>query len=117
MELSLVIGDISRLVTPSNVRWVTGLESAQVREDVLAWTDALFKRHFRLSCVAQSLIQRASVEESKSERFEFANGKSTIGQRCRKIVREVLRSMLELCKRLFMEGKSTDTILDMLMPV
>ena len=74
------------------------------------------KRHFRLSCVAQSLIQRASVGESKSERFEFAKGKPTFGQRCREIAREVLRSMLELCKRLFMEGKSSDAILDMLMP-
>jgi hypothetical protein len=27
-----------------------------------------------------------------------------------------MRSMLELCKRLFMEGKSTDDIMDMLMP-
>jgi len=89
---------------------VVGLESAQLREEEAV------KRHFRLSCVAQSLIQRASVVESKCERFEFSNGKPTIGQRCRKIAREVLRSMLELSKRLFMEGKSTDELLDMLMP-
>jgi hypothetical protein len=89
---------------------IVGLESAQVREEEAV------KRHFRLSCVAQSLIQRASVVESKSERFEFSNGKATIGQRCRTIAREVMRSMLELSKRLFMEGKSTDELLDMLMP-
>lgn len=92
------------------VKQITGLESAQVRNEEAV------KRHFRLSCVSQSLIQRASVEESKSERFEFSNGKATIGQRCRKIAREVLRSMLELSKRLFVEGKSTDEVLDMLMP-
>jgi hypothetical protein len=87
-----------------------GMESAQVRNEEGV------KRHFRLSCVSQSLLQRATVGESKSERFEFSNGKATIGQRCRKIAREVLRSMLELCKRLFMEGKSTDDVMDMLMP-
>jgi hypothetical protein len=89
---------------------LTVMESVQVRNE------EAFKRHFRLSCVSQSLIQRASVGESKSERFEFSNGKATIGQRCRKIAREVLRSMLELSKRLFVEGKSTDEVLDMLMP-
>ena len=92
------------------VKQITGLESAQVRNEEAV------KRHFRLSCVSQSLIQRVSVEESKSERYEFSNGKTTIGQRCRKIAREVLRSMLELSKRLFMEGKPTDEVLDMLMP-
>jgi hypothetical protein len=89
---------------------VVGMESAQVRNEEGV------KRHFRLSCVAQSFLQRASVGESKSERFEFSKGKATIGQRCRKIAREVLRSMLELCKRLFMEGKSTDDVMGMLMP-
>ena len=45
---------------------VTGLESAQVRKEEAV------KRHFRLSCVAQSLVQRAAVEKSTSERFAFA---------------------------------------------
>jgi hypothetical protein len=89
---------------------VTGLESSQVRKEEAV------KRHFRLSCVAQSLIQRASAVVSESERFEFAKGKTTFGQRCRTIVREVFRSMLELSKRLFAEGKSSDEVLDMLMP-
>jgi hypothetical protein len=89
---------------------VTGLESSQVRKEEAV------KRHFCLSCVSQSLIQRASVVESKSERFEFAKGEITFGQRCRTIAREVFRSMLELCKCLFSEGKSCDEVLDMLMP-
>ncbi len=74
------------------------------------------KRHFRLSRVSQSLIQRASAPVSKSERFEFAKGKITFGQRCRTIAREVFRSMLKLSQRLFSEGKSCDEVLDMLMP-
>jgi hypothetical protein len=89
---------------------VTGLESSQVRKEEAV------KRHFRLSCVAQSLIQRASAVGSESERFEFAKGKTTFGQRCRTIAREVFRSMLELSKRLFAEGKSCEEVLDMLMP-
>jgi len=41
---------------------VCGLESAQVRKEEAV------TRHFRLSCVAQSLIQRAPALESTSER-------------------------------------------------
>ena len=84
---------------------VTGLESAQVRKEEAV------TRHFRLSCVAQSLIQRAPVGESKSERYKFAKGKKTYGQKCRAISREVLRSLLELSKRYFDEGKSCDEVL------
>jgi hypothetical protein len=89
---------------------VTGLESAQVRKEEAV------TRHFRLSCVAQSLIQRAPAVASKSERFEFAEGKITYGQKCRVIAREVLRSMLELSKRYFAEGKSSEEVLELLMP-
>ena len=89
---------------------MTGLESSQVRKEEAV------KRHFRLSCVAQSLIQRASAVVSESERFEFARGKVTLGQKCRTIAREVFRSILELSKRLFSEGKSCEDVLDMLMP-
>ena len=74
------------------------------------------KRHFRLSCVAQSLVQRASAPVSESERFEFSKGKITLGKKCRTIAREVFRSILELSKRLFSEGKSCKDVLDMLMP-
>jgi hypothetical protein len=89
---------------------VTGLESSQVRKEEAV------KRHFRLSCLSQSLIQRASAPASESERFRFAKGKITFGQRCRAISREVLRSMLKLSKRLFAEGKSCEEVLDILMP-
>ncbi len=99
------------LLNPTEfTKQVTGLESSQVRKEEAV------KRHFRLSCVAQSLIQRASAPVSKSERFEFAKGKITFGQRCRTIAREVFRSMLKLSQRLFSEGKSCHEILDMLMP-
>ena len=87
-----------------------GLESAQVRKEEAV------TRHFRLSCVAQSLVQRAPAGESKSERYAFAAGKKTYGQKYRAIGREVLRSLLELSKRYFTEGKPCNEILELLMP-
>ena len=89
---------------------VCGLESAQVRKEEAV------TRHFRLSCVAQSLIQRAPAAQSKSERYAFTAGKQTYGQKCRVIYREVLRSLLELSKRYFAEGKSCQEVLEALIP-
>ena len=89
---------------------VCGMEAAQVRKE-----EAVI-RHFRLSCVAQSLIQRAPAVTSKSERYEFAAGHLTCGQKCRTISREVLRAMLALCQRYFIEGKTCDQVLELLMP-
>ena len=53
---------------------VTGLEAAQVRKEEAV------KRHFRLSCVAQSLVQRAAWRAT-SERFAFARKRSRWGRR------------------------------------
>ena len=49
---------------------VTGLEAAQVRKEEAV------NRHFRLSGVAQSLLQRVVPAGSTSERFAFAQGAS-----------------------------------------
>jgi len=90
---------------------VTGLESAQVRKEEAV------KRHFRLSCVAQSLVQRAPVSGTTSERFAFVTDKQgSIGQRCRSIIREVLKGVLQLAKSLFEQGRSCDEVLEVLMP-
>src|SRR5919197_723399 len=106
----------SRVIETWSYRWtaeifhefgkqVCGLEAAQVRKEEAV------KRHFRLSCVAQSIFQRAPAGESKSERYQFAEGKITFGQKCRAIARQVLRSLLELSKRYFLEGKSCEEVL------
>jgi hypothetical protein len=89
---------------------VCGMEAAQVRKE-----EAVI-RHFRLSCVAQSLLQRAPAVASKSERYMFAEGHITFGQKCRTIGREVLRATLALCQRAFAEGKTCDQVLELLMP-
>ncbi len=89
---------------------VTGLESAQVRKEEAV------KRHFRLSCVAQSLLQRAPVATSTSERFTFAPDKITVGQKVRTIAREALHGLLKLVECLLAQGHSCEHLLEVLMP-
>jgi hypothetical protein len=47
-----------------------GLEAAQVRNQEAV------NRHFRLSCIAQSILQRAHCSGKQSEKFRAAQGKS-----------------------------------------
>ena len=89
---------------------VTGLEAAQVRKEEAV------KRHFRLSCVAQSLLQQAPASGSTTERFAFAQGDSTIGQRVRTIARDALKNLLTLVEQLLAQGHSCEHILEVLMP-
>jgi hypothetical protein len=88
-------------------RQVCGMEAVQVRKE-----DAGI-RHGWLSGVAQSLIQRAPVVASKSERCMFVEGHITFGQQCRARGREVLRATLALCQRSFAEGKICDQVLEL----
>jgi hypothetical protein len=89
---------------------VTGLEAAQVRKEEAV------KRHFRLSCVAQSLVQRAPATGAPSERFAFAQGETTCGQRCRTITREVMHGLLQFVAQLLRQGRSCGELFEMLMP-
>ena len=89
---------------------VTGLEAAQVRKEEAV------KRHFRLSCVAQSLLQRAPASGAGTERFTFAKGDTTCGQRTRAIAREVLHGLLQFVAQLFLQGRSCSEVLEILMP-
>jgi len=89
---------------------VCGLETAQVRKEEAV------KRHFRLSCVAQSLLQQTPASGSATERFAFAQGATTIGQKVRTIAREALQSLLKLIEQLFAQGQSCEHILEVLMP-
>jgi len=89
---------------------VPGLEAAQVRKEEAV------TRHFRLSGVAPSLLPRAPVQQSTSQRDAFAGGQITFGQQCRARGREVRRALRELVKQLFAEGKSCEELLEVLMP-
>jgi tetratricopeptide (TPR) repeat protein len=89
---------------------VTGFESAQVRKEEAV------KRHFRLSCVAQSLVQQAACSGGKSERFAFADEKATVGQKVYTIAREALAGVLQFAQGLFAQGRTCDQVLEGLMP-
>lgn len=88
----------------------TGLEAAQVRKEEAV------KRHFCLSCVAQSLLQRTVGCGGKSERFAFAQGEQTLGQRLYAITRQALEQLLQLAQNLFASGQSYDQVLEVMMP-
>jgi hypothetical protein len=97
-------------IFPEFSKQVTGLEASQVRKE-----EAVI-RHFRLSCVAQSLVQRVHASGMESERFAFAQGQSTVGQRVRTIAREALHGLLKLVEQLFAQGHSCEHILEVVMP-
>ena len=115
-------GERGRVIETWSDRWtsdifhafgkqVCGVETAQVRKEEAV------KRHFRLSCVAQSLLQQAPASGSATERFTFAQGATTIGQQVRTIAREALQSLLKLVEQLLAQGQSCEHILEVLMPV
>jgi hypothetical protein len=89
---------------------VTGLEAAQVRKEEAV------TRHFRLSCVAQSLLQRTPASGAETERFAFAQGQETVGQRVRTLARAAFHGLLRLVERLLAQGHSCEHILEVLMP-
>ena len=89
---------------------VAGFEAAQVRNQEAV------KRHFRLSCVAQSLLQQATCQGKKSERFAFAKDQQTVGQRLYSLTREAYQQLLHLVEGLFAQGRSCDQVLEVIMP-
>jgi hypothetical protein len=89
---------------------VAGFEAAQVRNQEAV------KRHFRLSCVVQSLLQQATCQGKKSERFAFAQEKQTVGQRLYSLTREAYQQLLHLVEGLFAQGRSCEQVLEVIMP-
>jgi hypothetical protein len=89
---------------------LTGFESAQVR------SEEAVKRHFCLSCLAQSILQRVTGSGQTSERFKFAEEKQTIGQRLYSLHREAFSQLLSLIEGLFAQGQSHQQILQVIMP-
>jgi hypothetical protein len=89
---------------------VTGFESAQVRNQEAV------TRQFCLSCVAQSILQQATCQGKKSERFAFADGKQTVGQRLYSLTREAYHQLLHLVQGLFAYGHTCEQVLEVIMP-
>ena len=114
--------DASRVFATWTYRWsvevfhefskqLVGFELAQLQNEEAV------KRHFCLSCVAQSILQQASCSGRKSERFNLAQeDEPTISQRLYSLTREALHNLLELSQNLFVQGKSTEQILEVMMP-
>jgi len=114
--------DSSRVFATWSYRWsveifhefskqLVGFESAQLRNEEAV------KRHFCLSCVAQSALQQASCSGRKSQRFNLSQEKeSTIGQQLYTLTREALSNLIELVQGLSLQGKSTEQILEVMMP-
>lgn len=114
--------DASRVFATWSYRWsveifhefskqLVGFESAQLRNEEAV------KRHFCLSCVAQSALQQASCSGRKSEKFNLTpENESTIGQRLYTLSREALHNLLELSHSLLFQGQSTEQILEAIMP-
>lgn len=74
------------------------------------------KRHFRLRCVAQSLLQQTPASGSATERCALAQGDITIGERVRTIARDALQRLRKLVEQLLAQGHSCAHILEVLMP-
>jgi len=90
---------------------ITGLESAQLRNEEAV------KRHFSLSCVAQSILQSMAGCGEKSERFSFIKETKSIGQKVYQLSRESLDSLLRLVQQLLGQDQSIEQILEVLMPI
>ena len=70
-----------------------------------------------MSCIAQSVLQQASCNGRKSERFKSAHeNEPTIGQRLYSLTREALHNLLQLSQSLFLQGQSTEQVLEVMMP-
>ena len=114
--------DAARVFATWSYRWsveifhefskqLAGFESAQLRNEEAV------KRHFCLSCVAQSALQQASCSGKKSEKFNLTpENESTIGQRLYTLSREALHNLLQLSQSLLFQGQSTEQILEVIMP-
>lgn len=114
--------DASRTFSTWSFRWpietfhefskqLAGFEAAQLRNEEAV------KRHFCLSCIAQSALQHASCSGQKSERFDFADHtQQPIGQRLYSLSREALQQLVEFTQGLLNQGNSVEQIMEVLMP-
>jgi hypothetical protein len=115
--------DASRVFATWSFRWpvetfhqfakqLAGFEEAQLRNEEAV------KRHFCLSCVAQSVLQDSTCLGQNSERFKFADvNEQTIGQRLYSLSREAVQQVLVFTQTLLSQGKSVNQIMEVLMPV
>jgi len=114
--------DASRVFATWSFRWpvetfhefakqLVGFEDAQLRNEEAV------KRHFCLSCVAQSALQHTRCSGQKSERFKFAQQhEKPIGQRLYSLSREAVQQVVEFTRLRVHQGQSVEQIMEGLMP-
>jgi hypothetical protein len=115
--------DASRVFATWSYRWpceifhefskqLVGFESAQLRNEEAV------KRHFCLSCVAQSVLQDASCSGRQSERLKFAQAdEHTVGQKLYSLTRESVQQLVEFVQVRFQEGQSVEQVMEVIMPL
>jgi len=92
---------VPRILTTWSFRWgaevfhefakePVGLEDSQCRNE-----DSV-KRQALLSCLAQSLLWEVEGSGATSERFAWAKGKESLGQRTYGLLRQLMEGVLEL---------------------
>lgn len=88
-----------------------GLEASQVRQEEAV------KRHFCLSCVAQSLRQGSPGGGRSSERFKWVDDtQPTLGQKHYNLARQALGQLVQRAESMLAQGQSRDQVLERLMP-
>jgi hypothetical protein len=66
--------------------------------------------------VAQSILQRTGCSGAQSERFQFAQGKQTVGQKLYALTRQVFDDLLQFILTQFAQGQTGEQILQVLLP-
>ncbi|MCX7594270.1 MAG: hypothetical protein N2235_10990, partial [Fischerella sp.] len=62
------------------------------------------------------LLQRVACSGGKSERFEFADGKQSVGQKLYSLNREVFGQLIHLVQAMLIKGYSPRQVVEVLMP-
>jgi hypothetical protein len=73
-------------------------------------------RHFRLSCVSRVFGPTRTCRRVGIRKICVCRREENLRSEVHSVYREALRSLLELGKRYFAEGKSCDEVLEVLMP-
>ena len=74
------------------------------------------KRHAALCCLAQSILWEQEPAGQISERFLWADGHSSLGQRSSGLIRHVFAGILEFARNLWLTHKSNSDIVALLLP-
>ncbi len=113
--------NVSRILKMWSFRWgaeifhefakqAVGLEDSQCRNEESV------KRHAVLCCLAQSILWDVPPSGQRSERFAWADGKNSLGQRSYTLIRQLFGGILEWAQNRWMTGSSNKQILEWLMP-